>query len=273
MNTTSATDKRDRFRALHQQAEPLLLPNPWDAGSARLFEEIGFQALATTSSGYAATLGRRDGTISAQQALTHAAALVGATGLPVSADLENGFGEDLEALREVIAAAVATGLAGASIEDYDRRTDSLYGLSDAVDRIAAAAQTAHSIDARFVLTARCENFLHERPDIADTVVRLQRYREAGADVVYAPGLTQADDIRRVVEAVDCPVNVLVLAGAPTILELAALGVRRVSVGGALAWTAYGAAAQAAREYLESDGSGLLAAARTGSSAMRAALAD
>lgn len=238
------------FLALHRPGQPLLLPNPWDVGSARVLASLGFRALASTSSGFAATLGRADGSLSRDEAIRHAHAVVHATSLPVSADLENGFGDDLQAVAETVSAALAVGLAGCSIEDFTgREDDPIYELEHAVARIGAAASAAHGGGRRLVLTARAENHLHGRADLADTIVRLQRYAEAGADVVYAPGLTRAADISAVVSSVDRPVNVLALAAAPTVAELAELGVARISVGGAFAFAAYGALEAAAREFL------------------------
>src|SRR5271166_2562735 len=210
--TTPATPPRPdqperaaRFAARHEGPAPLLLPNPWDAGSARLFAALGFEALATTSVGFAATLGRVDGSVTLDEALDHAALVVDATDLPVSADLENGFSDD------------PAGVAGCSIEDFTRRVDEpVYDARLAAERVAAAAEAAHRGPGRLVLTARAENHLHGRPDLDDTIARLVAYQEAGADVLYAPGLTDLADIARVVDAVDRPVNVLALPGAPSV---------------------------------------------------------
>lgn len=241
----------NRFLALHHQEAPLLLPNPWDPGSARLLASMGFLALATTSGGFAATLGRVDGSVSRTEALDHSGAIVAATDLPVSADLENGFAGDPAEVAETVRLAAATGLAGCSIEDFTGRSEApIYDLGLATERVAAAADGAHQGADRLVLTARAENHLHGRQDLADTIARLQAFQEAGADVRYAPGLSALDDLRTVVSSVDRPVNVLALPGAPTVSELAAIGVRRVSVGGAFALAALGAAAQAARELLD-----------------------
>ena len=237
----------DRFRALHVPGDPLLLPNPWDAGSARVLAALGFLALATTSSGFAATLGRLDGNVTRDEAIAHGAAIAAATELPVSADLENGFGDSPAEVADCVRAAVGAGLAGCSIEDFTGdEAVPIYPVELAADRIAAAVEAA---DGDLVLTARAENYLHGRPDLADTIARLQRYQEAGADVLYAPGLTTPADIRAVVEAVDRPVNVLALPAAPPVGELAELGVARISVGGAFAYAALGALAEAGREFL------------------------
>lgn len=240
-----------RFAELHHGDGPLLLPNPWDVGSAKLFASLGFRALATTSSGHAATLGRLDGGVSRDEALAHAATIVNATELPVSADLENGFADDPSDVAATIGLAVKAGLAGCSVEDFTgREDDPIYPVDLAVERVAAAAEAAHRGPVRLVLTARSENYLHGRPDLDDTIARLQAFEEAGADVVYAPGLTEADDIRRLVKAVDIPVNVLALPSVPPASELAALGVKRISVGSAFSRVGIGAVADAAREFLD-----------------------
>ncbi len=243
-----SVDKFDEFRALHRRGEPLLLPNPWDAGSARMLQALGFHALATTSSGFAATLGRHDGTVTREEALAHAAAIVTATELPVSADLENGFAHGPSGVADTIGAAIEAGLAGCSIEDHTGEdADPIYDRVLATERIAAAA---HAAGGRIVLTARAENYLHGRADLSDTIARLQSFQEAGADVLYAPGLTDIGDIRTVVACVDRPVNVLALPNAPGVAELAAAGVARISVGGAFAFAALGALAEAGRELLD-----------------------
>lgn len=245
------TEKAERFAALHHGQTPLLLPNPWDAGSARVFVALGFDALATTSSGFAGTLGRLDGATTKDEALSHAAAIVAATDVPVSADLENGFADDPGAVGVTITLARSSGLAGGSVEDYaGREADEVYDIGLAAERVAAAAEAAHRDGARFVLTARSENFIRQRPDLADTIKRLQAYQAAGADAVYAPGVSTPADIRTIVESVDVPVNVLALPGVPSVAELGALGVARVSIGGAFSYVALGAAADAAREFLE-----------------------
>jgi 2-methylisocitrate lyase-like PEP mutase family enzyme len=244
-------DRADRFRALHRPGEPLLIPNPWDAGSARLLASLGFQALATTSSGFAATLGRLDGSVTEEEALAHAAEVVAATELPVSADLENGFADSPEGVAETARGAVAAGLAGFSIEDFSGHPgDPIYSLQGAAERVRTAAEVAHAGPARLVLTARAENFLHGHEDLDDTIARLQAYQEAGADVLYAPGPTSAEMIGAIVASVDLPVNVLVRAGSPTVAELAQLGVSRISVGGSFAFAAIDAVASAGRELLE-----------------------
>jgi 2-methylisocitrate lyase-like PEP mutase family enzyme len=241
----------DSFLELHRRGRPLLMPNPWDVGSAKLLESIGFEALATTSSGFAATLGRLDGSVTREEALAHCATLVAATPLPVSADLENGFADEPDGVAQTVRLAIDAGLAGCSIEDFTgREDDPIYPLEAAAERIAAAAEAAHAGPGGLVLTARSENFLHGRKDLADTIARLEAFQEAGADVLYAPGIYRADDIRSIVESVDRPVNVLARPGAPSIAELAELRVARVSVGGGCAFVAAGALVAAGRELLE-----------------------
>jgi 2-methylisocitrate lyase-like PEP mutase family enzyme len=259
--------------ALHEGERPLLLPNPWDAGSAKLFASLGFEALATTSSGSAATLGRLDGSVTREEAIAGAGAIVEATDLPVSADLENGFADDPNGVAETLRLALDAGLAGASIEDYSRREDEpIYGIELATERVAAAAEVAHSGPSRLVLTARAENHLHGVTDLADTIARLQAYQEAGADVLFAPGISRLEDIRQLVSSVDLPVNVLARPGAPSVSELAAAGVRRVSVGGAFAFAALGAAAEAARELIDTGTYGYLEQAGVGLQSARKAFA-
>jgi 2-methylisocitrate lyase-like PEP mutase family enzyme len=248
----SQADKAQRFLSRHHGERPLLMPNPWDAGSARLLASLGFEALATTSSGYAATLGRLDYSVTQSEAIDHAAAIVEAVDVPVSADLENCFADDPDGVARTIELALGAGLAGCSVEDYSGNAqDPIYELEFAAQRVAAAVEVAHAGAVHLVLTARAENHLHGRDDLEDTIARLQAYAEAGADVVYAPGLRTADQIRAVVDGVDRPVNVLVGRGVPPVAELAALGVARVSVGGGFAFAALGALAQAGAELLQS----------------------
>jgi 2-methylisocitrate lyase-like PEP mutase family enzyme len=266
-------DKAKRFLELHHEDTPLLMPNPWDLGSAKLLASLGFQALATTSSGFAATLGRLDGSVTRDEALAHAAAVVGATDLPVSADFENGFADEPERVAETIRLAIDTGLAGCSVEDFTGDRESpIYDAGLARERVAAAAEAAHAGPVHFVLTARAENYLHGHRDLADTIGRLQSYQEAGADVLFAPGVSELDEVRQLVESVDRPVNVLALPGSPTVAELGGVGVRRISVGGAFAYVALGAAAEAARELLEQGTFGYWDGARAGAVAVRAAFA-
>jgi 2-methylisocitrate lyase-like PEP mutase family enzyme len=267
----AAADLAARFLALHRPGQPLLLPNPWDLGSARILAEMGFEALATTSSGFAATLGRPDGSVTRDEAIGHAAVIARTIALPVSADLENGYADDPQEVAGTVTAAIEAGLAGCSIEDSTGRADApIYDGSLAAERVAAAAEAAHSGPRRLVLTARAENHLHGRDDLADTIARLQRYAEVGADVLYAPGLTRASDIREVVRSVGRPVNVLALADAPPVAELAELGVARISVGGAFAFAALGALADAARELQTAGTYGFWRQAAAGRQAARAA---
>jgi 2-methylisocitrate lyase-like PEP mutase family enzyme len=256
--------KSRRFLELHRPGSPLLLANAWDVGSARVLEQLGFQALATTSSGFAATLGRLDGSVTRAEALEHATQLAAATDLPVSADLENGFAEAPEEVAETVRLARRAGLAGCSIEDFSRDdADPIYDLSLAVERIASAVKAAHEEPAPLVLTARCENHIHGRDDLEDTIARLRAYAEAGADVLFAPGVTHPDDLRAILGATRRPLNVLVRPGAPSVAELAQLGVSRISVGGAFAFAALGTLVEAATE-LRDDGSlGFLAKSRIG----------
>ena len=247
MSMISQADKAQRFLSLHRPGQPLLMPNPWDLGSARLLASLGFEALATTSSGFAATLGRNDGSVTRDEAIVHAAVIVAATDLPVSADLENAYADEPAGVAETMRLAIEVGLAGASVEDFARE---IYDIGPATERVAAAAEAAHAGPGRLVLTARAENYLHGRPDIADTIARLQAYQEAGADVLYAPGLRRLEDISQLIREVDRPVNVLALDGAPPVAELAQAGVSRISVGGAFAFAALGAVAAAATELRE-----------------------
>jgi len=268
---TTQVDQAQRFLALHRAGEPLLMPNPWDLGSARLLASLGFEALATTSSGFAATLGRNDGAVSRDEAIVHAAVIVAATGLPVSADLENGFADAPAGVAETMRMSIEVGLAGASVEDFTGRADDpIYDIGLAAERIAAAAEAAHGGPGRLVLTARAENYLHGRPDLADTIARLQAFQEAGADVLYAPGLRTLEDISQVVREVDRPVNVLALEGMPPVAELAQAGVSRISVGGAFAFAALGAVVSAAAELREQGTYGFRAGSAAGAAAARRA---
>ncbi|MFE0755366.1 oxaloacetate decarboxylase [Inquilinus sp. NPDC058860] len=248
----SQTEKALAFQRLHARPGIFVIPNPWDAGTARLLAGLGFEALATTSAGHAFTLGRSDGAqkVSREETLANAKAIVEATSLPVSADLENGFGDAPEAAAETIRQAAAVGLVGGSIEDATGRDgDPIYCFELAVERVRAAVSAARSLPFPFTLTARAENFLHGRRDLADTIRRLQAFQEAGADVLYAPGLATREEIEAVVRAVDRPVNVVMgLVGARfTVAELGEIGVKRISVGGSLARAALGGFLRAARE--------------------------
>ena len=263
--------KARRFLELHHGEGPLLLPNPWDQGSARLLAWLGFQALATTSSGHAATVGRLDGSVTRSEALDHAAAIVAATELPVSADLENGFADDPAGVADTVRLAAAAGLAGCSVEDATGdQVHPVYDAGLAAERVQAAAEAAHRGPVRLVLTARAENYLYGRPDLADTIARLQAYQAAGADVLYAPGISDLEEIRQLVASVDRPVNVLARPGVPAVAELAEAGVRRVSVGGAFAFAALGALVEAATELRDAGTYGFWGQAGAGSEAARSA---
>jgi 2-methylisocitrate lyase-like PEP mutase family enzyme len=251
-------EKGSRFAALHERGRAFIIPNPWDAGTARLLEHLGFEALATTSAGYAFSQGRRDNTTGRDEMLGHASAVASATDLPVSADLEGGFGDSPEDVAETIRLAAGTGLCGCSIEDMSSdpkagdREHSIYGREHATERIHAAAEVVRGLPFRFMLTARAENYLVGKRDLKDTIQRLQAYQEAGADVLYAPGLTTKEEIATVVRSVDRPVNVIMgLQGIQfTLADLSEIGVRRVSVGSALSRAALGAFLRAAREMQE-----------------------
>jgi 2-methylisocitrate lyase-like PEP mutase family enzyme len=246
-------EKGKAFRALHERERAFIIPNPWDAGTARMLAHLGFEALATTSAGNAFSLGQKDGTVGREGTLANAAAIASATELPVSGDLENGFGDSPEMVAQAICMAAKAGLVGGSIEDATRRPEEpIYPIEQAIERIQAAAEAARALPFPFTLTARAENFLYERPDLKDTIHRLRTYQEAGADVLYAPGLSTKDEIAAVVSSVDRPVNVLMgLGGLDLSLEeLSAMGVQRVSVGGALCRLALGAFLSAAREMQE-----------------------
>jgi 2-methylisocitrate lyase-like PEP mutase family enzyme len=239
---TRQADKADAFRALHE-GEPFVIPNPWDAGSARVLEALGFKALATTSSGFAFALGKMDGQVTLDEVAEHARAVDAATALPVSVDLENGYGPDPGEAAAAIARVAEAGAVGGSIEDYDR-TGYLYEFQHAVDRIAAAVDAARSVGFAFTLTARAENHIRGNPDLDDTIARLQAYGRAGADVLYAPGLQTLEQIEAACNAVGKPVNVLARPDLP-LRAIFEAGAQRVSVGGALTWVAASAMVEAA----------------------------
>lgn len=254
----------DTFRSLHHRDEVLLMPNPWDVGSAKLMASLGFPALATTSSGSAAAHGRADGDMGRESALRDAAAIVAAVDVPVSADLENGFADAPSGVADTIGLAIDIGLAGASVEDWDG--SAIYERELATDRVRAAVSAAAG---KLVITARAENHLHGVDDLHDTITRLQSYVEAGADVVFAPGVRTAEQIAMIVRNVDAPVSVLAMPGVPPVAELGKLGVHRVSTGGALAFASYAAMMDGARELRDGGTFGYLAAGGRG----RAAIAD
>ena len=240
--TNRQEQKAETFQALHA-GEAFVLPNPWDAGSARVLAALGFKALATTSSGFAFTLGRLDGSVTLDEVVEHTASLDLATDLPVSVDLENGYGSKPEAAALAITRAAKAGAVGGSIEDFDPGGH-IYELEHAVERVAAAVEAARGLGFPFMLTARAENHIRGNPDLADTIARLQAFERAGADVLYAPGLRSAEEIRAVCEAVTKPMNVLAVPKLP-LGEVVAAGARRISVGGALTWVAVSALAEAA----------------------------
>ncbi len=251
--TEKQTARARAFQALHHRDNAFIIPNPWDAGTARLLAHLGFEALATTSAGYAFSIGQRDNTVERPQMMSHLAAIASATNLPVSADLENGFGDAPETAAETITLAAAAGVVGGSIEDSTQLPDQpIYEIELASDRIRAASEAASALPFPFTLTARCENYLVGRPDLNDTIKRLQAYQLAGANVLYAPGLTSKNDIAAVISSVDRPVNVVMgLQGVQlSLAELSAIGVKRVSVGSALSRAALGAFLRAAREMSE-----------------------
>ena len=252
--SVSQNERAKKFRKLHEGPGVFLIPNPWDAGTARMLSALGYEALATTSAGLAFSLGRRDGEglVTREEVLAHSRAIVAATDLPVSADLENGFGDAPERVAETIRLAAGAGLVGGSIEDAtgDGRR-AIYDHAHAVDRVKAAVEAARALPFPFTLTARAENFLHGRTDLDDTIRRLQAFAEAGADVVYAPGLPSLEAIKAVCAAVaPRPVNALAGAAGRSVAELAAAGVRRISTGSALHRAAMGGFLNAAREMKE-----------------------
>lgn len=268
----SSDDKRATFRELHVKGSPLIMPNPADLGEARILAGLGFLALATTSGGFAATLGRPDYGVSRDEAIDHAANIVSSVEVPVSADLENGFGDRPEDAAITVRAAVGIGLAGCSIEDYSGRAHpAVYDSKEAAERVAAAAEAARGgSGAPLVLTARAENYLHGRPDLADTIRRLQAFQEAGADVLYAPGLSDLGEISTLIAAVDRPVNVLLVPGGPSVAELARAGVARISVGSSFHNVALGALARAGRQLLVDGSSAWMDLAAEGRAAAAAA---
>jgi 2-methylisocitrate lyase-like PEP mutase family enzyme len=244
-------EKGRAFRALHEARELFIIPNPWDAGSARILEGLGYAALATTSSGFATSRGLVDGQPGRDALMAHAAELSRATDLPISGDLENGFGDTPEEVAETIRRAAAAGLVGGSIEDYSGRTDRpLYPIELATERVRAAVEAAAALDFPFTVTARAESLLRIQPDIGETVRRLQAYQDAGAHVLFAPGVRTRTDLQTLLRETDRPHNVLASLAQLSMAELAELGVRRVSVGGSFSAVAYGALIEAARALKE-----------------------
>ena len=243
----TADDRRARFRELHARERIFVMPNPWDVGSDRLLEALGFEALATTSAGYAWSLGKLDQQVTREELVAHVRALAETTAVPLNVDSERCFPEASGGVGETVALLADAGASGCSIEDYDPTRDAIDELAEAAERVAIAAEAAHGLPEPVVLTGRCENHLHGVDDLDDTIARLVAYRDAGADVLYAPGLTDLEQIARLVEGVGTPVNVLALPAAPSIAELESAGVRRVSTGSLLARAAYGALVDGAGE--------------------------
>jgi 2-methylisocitrate lyase-like PEP mutase family enzyme len=256
--STTQTQRGERFAALHA-GEAFVIPNPWDAGSARMLEALGFPALASTSSGFAFSLGRRDGAVTLDEVEAHTAAIAAVTDLPLSVDLENGYASDPDGVAAAVARVAGAGAVGASIEDFSR-DEGLYGIEQAVERLTAAAAAVRDLGFPFLLTARAENHIRGNPDLDDTIARLQAYEQAGADVLYAPGLRRVEEIEAVCRSVSRPVNVLAL-GDLTREQIAGAGARRISVGGGLTWVAVDAATAAATAIRDrGDFSGLTAGA-------------
>ena len=252
---TKQKEKGEAFRALHE-GDPFIIPNPWDAGSARLLEKLGFQALATTSAGFAFTLGRSDGEVTIDEVTDHIRALDQATSLPVSVDLENGYGREPEAAANAVTRAAEAGAAGGSIEDYDPSGE-IYGFDHAVERVVAACEAAKGLDFPFVLTACAENYVRDNPDLEDTIARLQAFEAAGADVLYVPRPPSMDEIKAVCEAISKPVNVLARPNI-SLSEITDAGAQRVSVGGPLTWVAVAAMVNAAQSMRDEGDFSLLA---------------
>ena len=249
-------EKGDAFRALHQ-GDPFVIPNPWDAGSAKVLAGLGFKALATTSGGFAFTLGRPDGQVTLDDTRAHVTSLAGATDLPISVDLENGYGPSPEDAARAITGVAEAGAVGGSIEDYDRNEDRVYELAEAVERLSAAVEAAQALDFPFTLTARAENYLRGNPDLDDTIARLQAYEEAGADVVYAPFVMKPEEIRSICDAVSKPVNVLAFGRLGlSLAEIGELGGQRASIGSSLTWTAINPVVEAGERLLQGDFSAL-----------------
>ncbi len=254
---TSQLEKAHALKALHEGPDTFLIPGPWDVASARVFEAFGFPALATTSGGFAYSLGKLDGEVTLDEKVAHCRALSEATRIPISADLENGYGHEPDQVAETIRQIAGAGVVGGSIEDYSG--EEIYDFDLAVERVAAGVAAARSLDFPFALIARCENLLRGRDDMDDTIRRLQAFEAAGADVLFAPGLRSLDEVRAVGAEVTKPLSVLaVMIPGATLAELADAGARRVSIGGALAQVAYGVLVEGAREMQENGSFGWLA---------------
>jgi 2-methylisocitrate lyase-like PEP mutase family enzyme len=247
---TTVAERRDRFKALHAADGLFVMPNPWDVGSARLLATCGFEALATTSAGFAWALGKHDQTVARDELVAHVTELAAATDLPLNVDSERCYPDDPGGVAETVALLAEAGAAGFSIEDYDPAAGGMDEIGVAAERVAVVAEASRSLTEPMVLTARAENHIRGVTDLDDTIVRLIAYREAGADALYAPGLTDLEQIAAVVAAVEIPLNVLVLPGGPTVAELAEVGVRRVSTGSLVAAAAYGTLISAAKTLLD-----------------------
>jgi len=263
------SDRRARFRELHAGSELFVMPNPWDVGSAKLLAACGFQALATTSAGFAWALGKHDRQVTRDELVAHVEAVAAATPLPLNVDSERLYPDDPDGVAETVSLLAAAGAAGCSVEDYNPATDAIDDVEVATERVALAAEACHRLDEPMVLTGRAENHIRGVDDLDDTIARLVAYRDAGADCVYAPGLSDLDQISAVVKAVGVPLNVLALPGGPSIPELASVGVRRVSTGSLLAAAAYGALVAGAQELL-GDGTSTYAKGRVPSERLKKA---
>ncbi len=246
----TAAERRARFRVLHEADDLFVMPNPWDAGSARLLASCGFEALATTSAGFAWALGRHDQTVTRDELVAHVAELAAATDLPLNVDSERCYPDDAGGIAESVKLLAGAGAAGFSIEDYDPATKRVDEIEVAAERVGVAAEASRGLPEPMLLTGRAENHIRGVDDLDDTIARLLAYREAGADALYAPGLTDLEQIAAVVAAVELPLNVLILPGGPTVAELASVGVRRVSTGSLLAGAAYGTLVEEAQALLE-----------------------
>jgi 2-methylisocitrate lyase-like PEP mutase family enzyme len=268
----SGADQRARFRALHAREQLFVMPNPWDVGSARLLAACGFEALATTSAGYAWSIGKLDQAVSRDELIAHVATLADATPLPLNVDSERCYPDEPGGIAETVALLAAAGAAGCSIEDYDPATGGIDGVDVAAAQVALAVEAAHRIPEPLVVTGRAENHIRGVDDLDDTIARLVAYRDAGADAVYAPGLSDLDQIKRVVESVGVPVNVLALPNGPSLAELASVGVRRISTGSLLAGSAYAALLAGAKELL-SDGTSTYAVGGLSGDSMRRAFGE
>ena len=249
---STAAERRERFRALHAADELFVMPNPWDVGSARLLAAAGFEALATTSAGFAWALGKHDQTVTRDELVAHVNELAGATDLPLNVDSERCYPDDPGGVAQTVALLAEAGAAGFSVEDYDPATQSLDEIGVAAERVAGVVEASRGLPEPMVVTARAENHIRGSDDLDDTIARLLAYRDAGADALYAPGLVDLQQIASVVAAVEIPLNVLILPGGPTVAELAGVGVRRVSTGSLLAAAAYGALVESAN-VLRTDG--------------------